>query len=221
MYPKSKIRYVCYRAKNNCILDKHKEILEYVEQFLGPEHKWDRFSVTWDILVDRKTGQLEIIKPEDDINYIHNTCLEAKILAKKGLSFDDFNQRQENIIKIVETHMLSGIMDWTNYGEVWDVDVSNNVKQITTKMINVKTSQIEVTEEMIEASKRYPDEIPDRPTVSESEIRDATPEEIEKIREKMSNMGVDTPEPTKKATKKKTTKKKTKKKTTKKKTKKK
>lgn len=217
MYEKSKIRYACYRAKNDCVLDKHKEILNYVEKFLGPEHKWERFSVTWDVLVDEQTGEIEIIKPEDDFNYINNTCLEAKILAKKGIPFDDFDKRQNNLLKIVESHMLNGLMRWENYGEIWEVTVDSASKQITTKMRNVTPNQIEVTEEMIERSKRDPSEIPEREEVEvETEVRDATPEEIERIREKMGKMGIDTPDPEKKKAKKKVSKKK--KKTVKKKT---
>lgn len=210
-YPKSKIRYACYRAKNGCALEKHKEILEYVEQFLGPEHKWERFSVTWDIIVDPSTGQIEIIKPEDDFNFVNNTCLEAKILAKKKLPLDDFSKRQNNVLKIIESHMLGGIMTWDNYGEVWEVNLDSATKQITTKMLNVNPNQIRVTQEMIDASKRNPDEIPERPEMSETEVREATPEEIARIREKMSSLGIDTPEPKKKkkvSRKKKTTKKK-------------
>ena len=198
MYNKSKLRYACYRAKNGCVLDKHKDAVEYVESFLGPEHKWERFSITWDLLLDEETGEIEIIKPEDDHNFINNTCLEAKILAKKNLPFDDFSRRQQNVLTIVESHMLGGLMSWTNYGESWEVDVDGMTKQITTRMLNTKSNQIEVTQEMIDASKRDPEEIPERPELSDTEVRDATPEEIEKIREKMHSMGIDTPEPKKK-----------------------
>lgn len=149
---KSDYRYACYRAKKGTAEDALiKDRLAVLKPLLGPAQRWENFAETWDILIDKK-GDVVIIQPEMDEDYIHKVCLEAKFKAEKGLDVSFDNDRQMNIVNVLETHMLDGLMDWNNYNEAWGVDIDHEFKRLGTKLYNSRPSQIEVTQEMIDAS---------------------------------------------------------------------
>lgn len=156
MYSRSDIRHACFRAKKNVASEENKKVLVEVEKLLSPGQRWGNFTKVWDVLIDR-SGKIVIIKPETDYDYVHTTCLEASLYKKKNLSFDDFSDRQKNIILTVETLMLESLMTWENYNKNWGVELDPVTKLIKTKLYNVKSSQIEVTPEMITASMKEAD----------------------------------------------------------------
>ena len=159
MYSRSDIRHACFRAKKNVATDENKKVLAEVEKLLLPGQRWDNFTKVWDVLID-KAGKIVIIKPETDYDYIHSTCLEASLYSKKNISFDDFSDRQKNIILTVETLMLENLMTWENYNKNWGIELDPVNKSIKTKLFNVVSSQIEVTPEMITASMKDADGSP-------------------------------------------------------------
>jgi hypothetical protein len=153
---RSELRYACYRAKGDKIAEDVDAALELVNSVRQPFHHWSGFAQDWDILVD-STGAIKIIKPETDYDTIHNVLLEAALYAKQGVDFDSFTDAQQNIITQVEILMLDKIMTWQNYNRVWGVEVDIAMKQIKTKLYNLKASQYEVTEDMIRASTKDAD----------------------------------------------------------------
>jgi hypothetical protein len=168
MYSRSDVRHACFRAKKNAASEDNKKILAEVEKLLSPGQRWDNFTKIWDVLID-KIGQIVIIKPETNYDYIHSTCLEASLYTKKNLSFDDFSDRQKNIILTVETLMLEKLMTWENYNKNWGVELDPVTKIIKTKLYNAPSRQIEVTPEMITASMKDADGSPlSQPTVLEA-----------------------------------------------------
>lgn len=159
MYTRSELRHACFRAKKGAISEKHQPLLDVLTPLLKPYQKWENFSTVWDILVTG-SGDVKIVKPETDYDYIHNTLLEASLYARQGIDFDSFDDRQMNIIIQVQSIMLDNIMSWSNYNKVWGVEVDLELKIIKTKLYNLKPAQKEVTQEMIEASKKDADGAP-------------------------------------------------------------
>jgi len=152
---RSELRNACYRAQKGKPRDSQKHLLDLIEPLLTGKQKWENFTQEWDILLD-KNGNINVIKPEVDDQYINHTCAEAKVLAKNNLKFE-LNDRQQNIIDVLELSMLDGIMTWENYGEVWTFDIDRTSNVLRTKLIPGKPIQTEVTEEMIKASMKNAD----------------------------------------------------------------
>jgi hypothetical protein len=144
---RSDIRHACYRAKNN--QPANMEALTLVEAKLVKGEKWETFAVEWDVLLTA-SGDIVIIKPEIDYDFVHSTCLEAALYKKKGLEWD-FDQRATNVLQIVELNMLDN-MKWAEYNKTWGVYIDYELKKIHTK--SFRTKQNVVTADMIEASKK-------------------------------------------------------------------
>ena len=182
MYSRSKLRHACYRAKNNAVTEKEEKILKVITPLLDKQHTWDRFSLTWDILLGND-NKIIIVKPEDDYNFITSTCVEVKVLKENGLGLDKLSNRKQNIVKIIENRMLAGIMTWENYSDVWEVTLDRELKYIDTELKNIEPAQLEVTEEMIERSKKEREPNQDKKQFQEIELttREATEEEKKKI----------------------------------------
>jgi len=156
MYTRSEIRHACYRAKNNAVTEKNRVILDLVEPLMMHNHRWDNFAVVWDVMVT-KDDQIKIVYPETNYDYIHSTLLKAALYNEMGRSFTDLDDRAYSLVMQVEQIMLDGIMTWENYNTVWGVEVDSATNSLRTRMYNVKSTQIEVTQEMIEASKKDAD----------------------------------------------------------------
>lgn len=172
MITRSDLRNACYRAKKGVAQDKHRPLLDMIEPLLDVHQRWENFPAVWDVMV--KGDEVKIITPETDYDYIHSTILEASLLDRKGISFDSFDDRQANIITIVQILMLDGIMTWENYNKDWGVKIDPELKQLQTVMYKVKPSQIQVTDEMIKASMKDADGNPlseQQATETELEIK--------------------------------------------------
>jgi hypothetical protein len=156
MYARSELRHACFRAKKGVATEQNRLLLDVIQPLLQPHQRWENFNKVWDILVN-KSGEIKIIKPEVNYDYIHSTLLEASLYSKQGIDFDSFDDNQMNIIAQVEILMLDNIMNWNNYNKVWGVEVDPELKTLKTKLYNVDPRQIEVTQEMIEASKKDAD----------------------------------------------------------------
>jgi len=171
--------------KNGVATDKNKEIAKVVEPLLKEGQTWSNFSTEWDIMLDLNKN-IVVIKPELDEHYIHSTCLEKKLYEKKGLSDEEFDNRQRNIIDIVESVMLDGIMQWSNYNEVWQTRVNKENGVVETHLKKQVNTQKPVTEDMIQGSMRaFPiAENPERGVKQEAKVdsfSEMSPEEIEKF----------------------------------------
>lgn len=156
MYSRSEVRHACYRAKNGLISEKNKPIIALVESLFKHNHRWDNFTTEWDIVVT-KSKEIKIVKPEKDQNFIHKVLLKASLYDEMGKNFDDFDDRETNIVNQVELLLLEKIMSWKNYDKVWGVELDRNTNTLRTTMYNVKPSQLEVTQEMITASMKEAD----------------------------------------------------------------
>lgn len=156
MYRRSEIRHACFRAKKNAATEENKKVLAIVEPLLDVHQRWENFGTVWDVLLDSNSNII-IIKPETDYDFIHTTCIEASLYKKNGIKFDSFSDRQKNIIVTVETLMLDNLMSWESYGKAWGVEVDQSTKTIKTRLYNVRSSQIEVTDEMIKSSMKDAD----------------------------------------------------------------
>jgi hypothetical protein len=129
----------------------YQEIFDWVLEQKPKDLDLQDFPEEWDILVTRD-NKLLFISPERDISYIQATCAEAKVLSKHGIGFEELNDRQLNIIQIVETAMLGGKMTWANYGDQWRVLLDVATGKIDTQLLNVQPGQLMITDEMIDAS---------------------------------------------------------------------
>ena len=156
MFSRSEIRHACYRAKNNRVSEKNREILALVEPLMQHNHRWDNFAEVWDVIVT-KDKQIKIVYPETNQDYIHTTLLKAALFVEMGRPLDDLDDRAFSLVSQVEQLMLDGVMTWANYNTVWGVVVDPSTNSIKTTMYNLKSTQIEVTAEMIEASKKDAD----------------------------------------------------------------
>lgn len=168
MITRSDLRNACYRAKKGVAEEKHKPLLDMIEPLLQPHQRWENFPTTWDIMI--KGSDIKIVNAETDYDFIHSTLLEASLCDRRGIKFDSetFNDRQLNIITIVEVLMLDNVMTWSNYNKVWGVQIDPTIKQIQTTLYNYKSAQIEVTEDMIKASMKDADGTP----LSEEHIKE-------------------------------------------------
>lgn len=193
MYKRSDIRYACTRAKKNNATEEHTAILDSVSTLLKPHQRWENFKITWDVLVD-KNNNIVIIDPETDRDFVHSTCLEYSISIKNNIE-PTFNDRQNNIIAIVDAIMLDGKMHWENYNKAWGVEIDSDTKMIKTRMYNVPSNQITVTPEMIKASMKEPEgiveqeivvlDIPELKPMTDSqivEVKNSIPKEELKIK---------------------------------------
>lgn len=156
MLTRSQIRHACYRAKNKVATDANKEILNQIEPLLLEGQNWDNFSNTWDIFVDRN-GKVKIVHPERNASFIEKTLLKISTYFEIGMVLDHLTDREMNVYDQVNPLLLDGVMTWENYQKVWDATLDVNTNAIRTKLFNIKSNQIEVTPEMIEASKKDAD----------------------------------------------------------------
>lgn len=154
MYSRKNVRYSIARCRKE---GEHPAVYQEIFDWAmeqKPEHlELEDFPEEWDILVTRD-NKLLFINPERDISYVQATCAEAKVLSKHGIGFDDLNDRQLNIIQIVETAMLDGKMQWHNYGDQWRVLLDVATGKIDTQLLNVQPGQTLVTDAMIQASQQ-------------------------------------------------------------------
>ena len=156
MYTRSEIRHACYRAKNNALSEKNREILKQVEPLLQTHHRWDNFAEVWDVIIG-KGGSIKIVYPETNSDYINTILLRAQLFVEMGKPFTDLDDRAFSLVNQVEQLMLEGVMTWENYNKTWGIEVDSQYKSLKTVLYNSKSSQIEVTDEMIEASKKDAD----------------------------------------------------------------
>lgn len=147
---RSELRHACYRAKKNAATDKNRALLTLVEPLLQDSQTWSNFADEWDLMLDTNKN-IVIIQPEVDLEFIRGTCLEIKMSIKKDLPLDDLSDRQMNIKSIVESQMLEGLMDWSNYNKTWKVTVNKDVGMIETQLMS-SPGQKPVTNEMIQGS---------------------------------------------------------------------
>jgi len=156
MYTRSEIRHACYRAKNKAVSEKNKPILALVEPLMQHNHRWDNFSEVWDVIVT-KNKEIKIVYPETNYDYIHTTILKAQLYDEMGKSMEDLDDRALSLFMQVDQIMLNGVMSLANYSKSWGVVVDPSTNSIKTQLYNVSSNQIEVTPEMIEASKKDAD----------------------------------------------------------------
>lgn len=144
---RSIIRHALYRAKNGIMVEDKKFIYDMVQPNIPENDSWATFAVTWDIFY--KDGNITVIKPEMDYDFIHTTCLEKALHVKNNIEMDA-TDRQLNTIQIVELNMLDDKMSWPTYNKSWGVSVDHELKRINTRLF--LTFVNEVTEEMIKQS---------------------------------------------------------------------
>ena len=157
MVTRAELRHACFRMKNKAQDKENEETVKCLDGKLNKTQTWDEFSITWDVLIDRK-GEISVISPEADKDFIEKTCAERHFVEKHGTKVE-WTPRQENVLSIVEVHMLEGSMTWANYSESWGVYLDPELKRISTKLYTSPT-QTEVTPVMIEASKVSDDDKP-------------------------------------------------------------
>ena len=153
MFTRSELRHACYREKNGAATEENKKLLLHIEPLLSITQNFKNFSVDWDLLVNQN-DEIIIIKPETDYDFIHSTCLEAKIFHKNNLE-NNFDDRKQNIINIIEILMLDSIMSWDNYTIKWGVFIDPELNQIKTILYGLPQNQLKVTEEMITNSSKH------------------------------------------------------------------
>ena len=156
MYTRSELRYACYRAKANNITDDLADKIELIKSLLSPYQPWSAFPKDWDVLVN-VLGEVKIIKPVTNYEFLHSTLIEASLYVKQKIPFDSFTDEQLNIITQVEQLMLENVMTWENYNRVWGVNIDTVQNQIKSRLYNVNSSQLEVTDDMIKASQKDAD----------------------------------------------------------------
>ncbi len=157
MINRSELRHACFRAKKGAATEQNLRVLALVEPLLQPGQRWDNFSQEWDIFVAR--GEIKIVKPETDLDFIRNTCLEKHFQVKHNAPSIEWDDRKANVITIVEMLMLDGLMTWENYNIKWGVDIDYVLKQVHTRLFR-PASQLDVTDQMIQASAKHEDPNP-------------------------------------------------------------
>lgn len=150
MYKRSELRHACFRAKNGTATEANKQLLNVIEPLLVVGQRWENFSSLWDLLIGTD-GSIKIIKPETDLDYVKKVCLEKSLCVKMKLE-ENWDDRDQNIITIIESLMLDKLMTWESYAKTWGVDIDMSLKMLSTKLYRNPT-QKEVTEEMILASR--------------------------------------------------------------------
>lgn len=177
MYKRSELRHACFRAKKNAATADNLVLLSKLEPLLVTGQRWENFAVVWDLIVS-SSGEIKIINPETDIDFVKTICQEKSFCVKYQKE-REWNDREQNIITIVESGMLVGLMKWETYGQKWGVDIDVTLKMITTKLFREST-QKEVTEEMILASRVSDDASPyvgEQPIDIQMEVKPMTAEE--------------------------------------------
>lgn len=144
---RSEIRHALYRARNGLMVRGKESLYDEVQKKIPVNESWETFAKNWDVFY--KNGNIIVIKPETDYDFIHTTCIEKSLHVKNGMQMDA-TDRQLNAIQIVELNMLEGKMTWLNYNQAWGVSVDHELKKINTRLF--LTSVNEVTEEMIKNS---------------------------------------------------------------------
>lgn len=144
---RSEIRHALYRAKNGIFADDKKHIYDIVKPKIPVNESWATFSKNWDIFYIN--GEITVIQPETDYDFIHTTCLEKSLHIKNNINMDA-THRQLNAIQIVELNMLDGKMTWPTYNKTWGIWVDRELKRVHTKLF--MTSVNTVTDDMIKAS---------------------------------------------------------------------
>lgn len=144
---RSEIRHALYRAKNGIFAESKQHIYDMVEPKIPVNESWATFAKNWDIFY--KDGEITVIRPEVDYDFIHTTCLEKALHVKNAIPMDA-TDRQLNTIQIVELSMLEGKMSWPTYNKTWGVSVDHELKRINTRLFT--TSVNEITDEMLKKS---------------------------------------------------------------------
>lgn len=155
MFTRSEVRHACFRAKKKADNEKHKEVLDLVKSKLPEGYRFENFAELWDVMVTG--GNITIVQPESDYDFIHETCTEAAVMARLGKDFSAMTARQQNVIAVVENEMLDGLTVWKEYNRKWGVTLDTELKKIKIKLFSVKPSQLEVTDEMITSSMKDAD----------------------------------------------------------------
>lgn len=185
MYKRSELRHACFRAKNGAQTEANSVLLAVIEPLLVIGQRWDNFASEWDVMI-AKDGSVKIVKPEVDLDYVKTVCQEKSFCVKYGKE-EDWSDRDQNIITIIETLMLDKLMTWESYGKAWGVDIDMGLKMLSTRLFR-QSSQKEVTEEMILASRVSDD---DKPFIGEEtkevqlEVKELTPEQAKQFEQAM------------------------------------
>lgn len=145
MLKRSDVRNACFRAKVGDWRESQKEIQSVILSKLPAYANWDNFTVEWDIVIS-KGNDIIIIKPEIDYDFILKVCSEASTRKKFNLPWE-WEPREKNIIDIVESELLDGIMTWENFHSRWTIEIDRTLKRIHTKLLNVVIGQREIKEE--------------------------------------------------------------------------
>lgn len=167
------MRYTLFRMKNSNPVETPEatELYNTIDPLIPPGESWSTFSINWDVLFNN--SEIIIIKPETDYNYVHSTCVEYSVCIKNKVE-PDFDSRQLNIIKIVESTMLEGKMDWGSYNKVWGLTIDPDRNFIHTKLFSTAINV--VTDEMIaNSAKSDGSELSNIPSIPTTEINNFEP----------------------------------------------
>ncbi len=150
MISRSNARHTLFRAKNGVPKTDQESVELYasVEKLIPQNESFASFSVGWDILVSA-TGELSVIVPETDYDFIFATCVKKSIAEEMNVA-PVLSPREQNVIQIVEASMLERLMTWTTFNKTWGVSVDYTLKRINTRLFGTKTNK--VSDEMIAAS---------------------------------------------------------------------
>ncbi len=152
-----------------------KEIVEVVAPIIPVGESWDTFSMNWDIMM-KPSGEIVVIKPETDINFIETTCLKKHICESSKIPFVG-SDREDNVIDIVEMNMLSN-MNWVDYNRTWSVSMDYDIKRITTRLFKTVVNEVKFPE---------PDPIPEEVVPMQVEATPMSDEEISRFLKKTRN----------------------------------
>ena len=156
MINRSKLRHACYRMKNGVATPANETMILCITSQMAPHMTWKNFGVVWDVMVTSQ-GKVLVIKPEHDTDFIHKTLLKMGLYVESNTPLTKLSEREFNVVEQVRPLLLEGIMDWMNYDSVWGVSLEKDTNVIKTVLFNAPKTQIEVTAEMIEASKKDAD----------------------------------------------------------------
>lgn len=177
MLKRSDVRNACFRAKVGDWRESQKEIQDVVLSKLPPYANWDNFTVEWDVTIS-KVGDIVIIKPEVDFDYVLKVCTDASLRKKNNLAWE-WNDREKNIIDIVEAEMLDGVTSWENFFDIWSVELDPTLKRIHVKLLNKPIGQRKI--EPTEYEPKPAVEM--KPEVNEFKVEPMTEKEIEQFHE--------------------------------------
>lgn len=180
MLKRSDVRNACFRAKVGDWRESQKEIQDTILSLRPPYATWDNFTTEWDVTVS-KSGEIVVIKPEVNADYIFKVCSDASMKSKNKLPWE-WSNREKNIIDIVESEMLDNITSWDNFFDVWTTEVDIVLKRIHVKLLNKPLGQRQI--EVHEYEPKPVEEPILKPDVNELNFEPMTEEEI-KTFEKM------------------------------------